>query len=499
MARKTSRNPSGAPRRAKRPDASPVAKAGKGEEEVTLARSLGFWGSFSIGYADVGADIYIALGVVVTWAMGAAPLAFLMASILYACTGLSYAELAAAHPVAGGGAVYTRKAFGNAAGFIAGWGLLLDYTIDISLFAVASIGYLGYLFPILHASLLLPITIVGYTIPISISITGVVASVLVSFLIILNYIGIRESASLNTIFVVIDMIGLSIIMAIGFTMAWSWGMVIGQIQWGTEPPLGSFFYAISIAIVSFIGLESISQAAEETHEPSRIIPKTTLALIAAVILFSVGVTLLAVGVVPWQLLATSHLDPMAAFAGALPFGFVIAPIISVIGATICYVSANTGIVGVSRVTYEMGRSQLFPQWFNRLHPKHRVPYRSIITFSLIGIGLAFLGNLELLVDLYNFGALVNYMAVNLALIRLRNSPTEDKHPWRVRGALRIPWRDGRRLEVPVTAVIGFVSCLLVWVAIVLLHFWGRLGGTLWFLIGFALYAAYRKRRSLPLR
>jgi APA family basic amino acid/polyamine antiporter len=79
--------------------------------------------------------------------MGAAPLAFLMASILYACTGLSYAELAAAHPVAGGGAVYARKAFGNAASFISGWGLLLDYTIDISLFAVASIGYLGYLFP----------------------------------------------------------------------------------------------------------------------------------------------------------------------------------------------------------------------------------------------------------------------------------------------------------------------------------------------------------------
>jgi APA family basic amino acid/polyamine antiporter len=339
----------------------------------------------------------------------------------------------------------------------------------------------------------------GTTIPISISVTGFIAAVLVTFLIILNYIGIRESAFLNTIFVVIDMVGLSIIMAIGFTMAWSWGMVVGQIQWGTQPSIGSFFYAISVAIVSFIGLESISQAAEETREPSRIVPKTTLVLIAAVILFSVGITLLAVGVVPWQLLATSHLDPMATFAGALPFGFLIAPVIAVIGATICYVSANTGIVGVSRVTYEMGRSELFPRWFSRLHPKHRTPYRSIIAFSIIGIGLAFLGNLELLVDLYNFGALINYMAVNLALIRLRNSKTEDRHPWRVRGTLRIPWRGGRVLEIPITAIIGFVSCFFVWVAIVLLHFWGRLGGTLWFLIGFALYALYRRRHGLPLR
>jgi len=454
--------------------------AAAGTEEITLVRTLGFWGSFSLGYADVGADIFLALGVVVTWAMGAAPLAFLFASILYACTGLSYAELAAAYPVAGGGAVYARKSFGDLAGFIAGWGLLLDYTIDIPLFALVSIGYLGFFIPPLHHPLLF----------------GPIAALLVGILIVLNYIGIRESAFLNVVFVVLGLVGLISVLVLGFATTWSWGMVVGQIHWGTEPPLEYFFYAVSVATVSFIGLESISQAAEETRNPGRLIPRTTLTLIASIIFFSVAMALLAVGVVPWQLLAEGTKDPVAVLATALPFGFLIAPFIAFIGATLCYVSANSGIVGVSRVTYEMGRSNLLPQWFNRLHPKYRTPYRSIIVFSAIGIALAFLGDLQFLVDLYNVGALVNYMMVNLSMIRLRNTHSDDPRPWRCPGVLGIPWR-GKCLEIPINALIGFIACATVWLMIIILHPWGRIGGALWFFGGAAIYAFYRKRRGLP--
>lgn len=69
------------------------------EEEVTLKRDLGAFGSFSIGYADVGADIYIALGLVLFFGLGAAPLALACAAVGYAFTALSYAELAPAIPV----------------------------------------------------------------------------------------------------------------------------------------------------------------------------------------------------------------------------------------------------------------------------------------------------------------------------------------------------------------------------------------------------------------
>jgi APA family basic amino acid/polyamine antiporter len=355
-----------------------------------------------------------------------------------------------------------------------------------------SIGYLSYFFPFLQSYIL----IFGF---IPISVMGFVAAVLVGVLVALNYIGIRESASLNIVFVVLGLIGLVIVILLGFTTVWNWAFMVGQIQWGVTPRVDQFFYAISVATVSFIGLESISEAAEETRNPGRIIPRTTLLLIACIIFFSVIVSILAVGVVPWQILASGTADPMAVLALALPFGFILAPFIAIIGITICYVSANSGIIGVSRVTYEMSRSNLLPQWFNKLHPKYRTPHRSIVLFTAIGIGLAFLGDLHFLVDLYSFGALISYMMVNLSMIRLRNSHPYDVRPWQAPGSIHIPWRGGSCVEVPINAVVGFVSCFAVWLIVVLFKPFGRIGGTLWFLIGLTLYAIYRKHRKLPLR
>ncbi len=459
-------------------------------DEVTLVRTLGFWGSFGMGFADIGADIFLALGVVVAWAMGAAPLSFLFASVLYACTGLSYTELASTYPIAGGGAVYARKAFGDPAGFIAGWGLLLDYTICIPLFALISIGYLSSFIPALNSYIMIGV--------IPIHVMGVVAAILVGLLIILNYLGIRESANLNVIFVVLCLVGLAILLLIGFSTIWRWAFVLGQISWGVQPTFNSLLYSISIATVSFIGLESISEAAEETKSPGRIIPRSTLLLIVCIIFFTFFVSLLAVGVVPWEIIAAGTVNPLAVLAASLPFGFILVPFIAIIGITISYVSANSGIVGVSRVSYEMSRSKLLPQWFNKLHPKFRTPYRSIILFSVIGIGLAFLGDLNFLVDLYAFGALVSYMMVNLSLIRLRNSQPKQERPWRVPAVIHIPWQNGSKVEVPITAVIGFISCFGVWLIVLLFKEFGRLAGILWFIIGIALYIGYRKYRGLPL-
>ena len=112
-------------------------------EVIKLKRDLGVFGSFSIGFADVGADIYVALGLVLFFAMGAAPLALAVAALGYIFTALSYAELASAIPMAGGASIFAREAFDDFWAFVAGWGLLLDYTIDIALFGWITMGYLG--------------------------------------------------------------------------------------------------------------------------------------------------------------------------------------------------------------------------------------------------------------------------------------------------------------------------------------------------------------------
>src|SRR3982074_1869787 len=112
-----------------------------------LRRDVSVWGSYMWGYAAVGADIYTALGIIPLAALGLAPLAFLAAGIVFALVGLCYAELASAYPLAGGGQYFTLRGLGDLSGLVAGAALVLDYTIDISLFTVVAFGYFHYFPP----------------------------------------------------------------------------------------------------------------------------------------------------------------------------------------------------------------------------------------------------------------------------------------------------------------------------------------------------------------
>src|SRR5579864_248865 len=85
-----------------------------------LRRDVTVWGSFMWGYADVGADIYTALGLVMAAAQGLTNLAFGLAGLVYIMIGLGYTELASAYPVAGGGQYFALRGLGDFWGFIAG-------------------------------------------------------------------------------------------------------------------------------------------------------------------------------------------------------------------------------------------------------------------------------------------------------------------------------------------------------------------------------------------
>ena len=95
---------------------SPTSSSGAPPpEKLSLRRDVTVWGSFMWGYADVGADIYTALGLVVASAQGAANLAFAFAGIVYIMIGLCYTELAAAYPVAGGGHYFALRVWATPA------------------------------------------------------------------------------------------------------------------------------------------------------------------------------------------------------------------------------------------------------------------------------------------------------------------------------------------------------------------------------------------------
>src|SRR6266513_1530806 len=273
------------------PDGPHPADAITGSE---LRRDVSVWGSYMWGYAAVGADIYTALGIITLAALGLAPLAFLAAGIVFALVGLCYAELASAYPLAGGGQYFTLRGLGDFAGLVAGSALVLDYTIDISLFAVVAFGYFNYFLPWIT----LGHHITDFTVtlgPIHLVWLWLVESVAgIVILIWLNVRGIKVSTNFNEIIGTIAIVAQSVIVLAGFVLVWKPEIVANQMLYN-RPTLSQFAFGSSLAIIAFVGLETISQAARATRRPATIIPRTSIGLVISVLLFAMAFSILAIG------------------------------------------------------------------------------------------------------------------------------------------------------------------------------------------------------------
>ncbi len=187
-----------------------------------------------------------------------------------------------------------------------------------------------------------------------------------------------------------------------------------------------------------------------------------------------------------------------AMAVAIPnIGLYLAPIVAFTGFAICYVSTNTGIIGVSRVVFSMGRFRLLPRWFYKVHKIFRTPVRSIMIFGAVGAALAFTGQLQLVANLYNFGALLSYIMVNISLIILRNTETGTYRAWKVPGELTIKWGE-KKLRLPPVAVIGALSCTVIWLLIIVYHAAGRVLGVSWLVVGILGFYVYRRSQKLSI-
>ncbi|MBI5968476.1 MAG: amino acid permease, partial [Deltaproteobacteria bacterium] len=301
---------------------------------LELRRDVTVWGSYMWGFADVGADTYVALGLVMAYAQGATGLAFALAGLVYIMIGLAYTELASAYPVAGGGPYFALRGLGDFWGFVAGSALLLDYTIDIALFATASAGYLNFFLPVLFGfgieRFLMDIGPFTKVNPV----WCLETLILIAILIWLNIRGVRESSLLNEIIGVVVILTESSLIILGFLFAWKPELLVHQWQ-NQFPSLNDFMYGSSLAIISFVGLESISQAAQETRRPATIVPRTSLSLIFTVFIFAVSFSVLGLGVLPWQDFKTHMDNPVAILAKAIPYvGLVAGPFAALLGALI---------------------------------------------------------------------------------------------------------------------------------------------------------------------
>ncbi len=465
------------------------ALTGEGRNE--LRRAVSIWGSYAWGYADVGADIYVALGLVVGAAMGAANVAFAFAGIVYVCIGLAYTELASAYPVAGGGQFFVTRALGDFMGFIAGWAVVLDFTIDISLFAWITISYLTITVPWLsehHAWFF--VVVLGVT----------------AALTAINVLGVRQSSRINEIVAAIDVVNETLVLVCGFVFAWDPLMLVHNMQahWPTPENL---LLGISLAIISFVGLESISQAAEETYRPSSVMPRTSIALILTILIFALAYSNLVLGMpdhngVPMYAYlgdAENNGKAVAVLASLLPYiGWLFKLYVPLLGACLVMISSNSGIYGASRIAYSMGNFNLLPGVFKRTNPKTKTPVFSILFFAgvaLVELVAAYLQGdqaLNFLADLYAFGAALSYTLVFLALMTLRftdpHAPRPYKMPWNVPLTIR-----GVKGSLSLVSVLGLLGIASILVFTLLTHPIGRIAGPAWVLCGALFYVFYRRR------
>jgi len=469
--------------------AEPIAQ----REHVGLRREVTVWGSFAWGYADVGADVYVALGLVMAAAQGATPLAFLIAGIVYIMVGLAYTEMAAAYPVAGGGHYFTLRGLGDFWGLVAGAALMLDYTVDVALFAMASAGYINFFFPAFREFRIslgpfhdVNLIWLGQTL------------ILIVLLALLNIKGIRESALFNEVLGALDMMMETSIIVIGFAFAWRPELFIHQ--WQTQfPTLERLLYAVSIAVISYVGLESVSQAAQETVRPATVIPRTSLALIIVVLMFALAFPTVSLGILPWQEIAAREGDPVARLASQLPLvGFLAGPASAVLAATIVLISANTGIMGASRLAYSMAELGLIGEGLSWVHPRFRTPVRSIVFFSGVAAleaVFAFLSGhraLETMANMYAFGAMLAYFLSIIAMVVLRFKEPHIPRPYKV--PLNLRWRG---VEVPIPGILGMIGTGLMVLIVLWTHEIARVAGPLWVLAWVLYYAWYRRRTGRP--
>lgn len=481
-----------------------------------LRRVLGIPGLFSIGYGDVGSSIYYALGAIALVALGATPIALVVAGVIYIFNALTYAEGSAMISEGGGSNSYARLAFNDMVGFGSGWALMLTYAVTVAIAAFAIPPYLSYFWPVLSQPA-----------------AGTAASIgIIFFLMIMNVVGVGEWSGINIFFVSVDILAQLVLVVLGIVLILGPNPAIlfrNMFSSGNWPSAGNLIFGIAIAALCFTGVESVAQHSEETRRPERKVVQTYILMVVTVLVLFAGISLVALSAMTPQELGDPvngwGRHPVAGIASAVSsaiqpdqivghiesqsarnfflkvvtgFRDVLPGLISVVASLILLMATNTGMLGISRLTYNMSRRRQLPATLSRIHDRFRTPYLAIMIFSFVSIlmllpGLTLTNLFAELAALYVFGLLLVFASAHASILRLRMTKPHLPRPFRVLGNLKY-----RGYEFPVTALLGLASTSIIWLIVVIIQPYSWWIGLAWLVSGFILYYLYRKSQGMPL-
>jgi APA family basic amino acid/polyamine antiporter len=457
-----------------------VARKLRGFQQVLDAPAL-----FSVAYGEIASSLYFALGIVAAYALGFTPFVLLGAGIFFLIVSLSYAEGTAAIAETGGAATFVRRAYNDAAGFLTGWALFLDYLIVIALSTIFMPHYLG--------------TALGIA-----ELRESPWDIVVAVCVILGIAAVRltRRSQLHSAGIVVAGLDLAtqlLLVILGLALLYSPEALTHGTDLGVSPTWDDLAFALPLAMLAYTGLETVANLAEETREPGRTLPRSLFSAIGLVVLLTFAVAVVGLSAFPAENGTTALGDewlkaPLAGIVEALQthvpgwLGDVLLVYVGLTGAFVLLAAATTSISGFTRLAYSLGEHGQLPRSFGRLNRRTLVSPQAIVAAAVISIGIVIgtglIGDdVAFLASLYSFGVLLAFAAAQLAVLRLRVTEPDLPRPFRA----------------PILApLLGAPLAIAFWIVSMVTHPAARYAGPIWLAVGLVVFLVVRRRAHLGL-
>lgn len=389
---------------------------------------------------------------------GMVPLTYLVGFVGMLFTAVSYQQMSQAFPVAGSVYAYVGRGLNNSLGFMAGWMILLDYLLVPTLLYVIGANAMSNVLP------------------------GIPQPLWIVFFVVLNTLvnlrGIETTARANRLFLYGQLVVLVVFVVLA-SIAISKG--VNGASWNMKPlynpaefsfPL--IFSALSVAVLSFLGFDAISTLSEETRGGSRSVGRATLlalTLVAALFIVQTWLgALLQPNIIQYpDADASNNAFYEIGRLVAGPWLQVVIALAVAIGAAIA--NALVAQAATSRLLFAMARDRQLPQFLRQIDPLTKVPQRAILLVAALSLvlGLFFVGQINLLASMCNFGALTAFLLLHVAVA------------WHYRHA-------GRRIVHALVPLIGF---LIIGYVLISADDYAKIGGGCWLVLGIAVVVFFK--------
>ncbi len=369
-----------------------------------MKRALGLFDVINLVIGTiVGADIYIAAAFGAGLLGPASLLAWVLAGVMALVIALCFAECSSLTPRVGGPYAYAREAFGDFAGFMVGWSLIIASWAAIAVFPLAFVAYLTYFFP--------------HIVPWQ---QDLIKIAFVFFLTFINYRGVKEAGKINDALTFLKIFPLVILTLLGLVFfILKPSHLISNLTPFAPQGWGGMGGALVLIFWAYVGFELVTVPSDEILDAKRTIPRALVLGMVLIIVFYFLTNFVIVGSVPWQELSTSS-APLA-LAGKTIIGGLGAIILAIGALFSISGSDEAGILSSARIPYAMAGDGLFPHFFARVHPVYGTPYLSLLVQGVVTTIATLLGTISELIILSVFTLLLCYLVTCLSVFPLRKN------------------------------------------------------------------------------